>query len=143
MIRRPPRSTLFPYTTLFRSKPSRWFSTRLIARASAAGSRRSRPSTMRSMLMQQSCKGNQSRAVLRVEDERPHETRAHRHPLDARRRRGQDVELESVKQQPLAGFGNPPERLHQEAAHRLDAPPPECHVERLFESARRGAPLEL
>src|SRR2546426_7515739 len=25
MIRRPPRSTLFPYTTLFRSKPSRFF----------------------------------------------------------------------------------------------------------------------
>src|SRR2546428_5351533 len=24
MIRRPPRSTLFPYTTLFRSKKSRW-----------------------------------------------------------------------------------------------------------------------
>src|SRR2546430_5371534 len=25
MIRRPPRSTLFPYTTLFRSKSSSWF----------------------------------------------------------------------------------------------------------------------
>src|SRR3989449_5223383 len=24
MIRRPPRSTLFPYTTLFRSEPGRW-----------------------------------------------------------------------------------------------------------------------
>src|SRR5215475_15705114 len=24
MIRRPPRSTLFPYTTLFRSRPRRW-----------------------------------------------------------------------------------------------------------------------
>src|SRR5258708_17636604 len=24
MIRRPPRSTLFPYTTLFRSHPARW-----------------------------------------------------------------------------------------------------------------------
>src|SRR2546427_4737642 len=24
MIRRPPRSTLFPYTTLFRSNPERW-----------------------------------------------------------------------------------------------------------------------
>src|SRR5712675_2704073 len=24
MIRRPPRSTLFPYTTLFRSPPARW-----------------------------------------------------------------------------------------------------------------------
>src|SRR3712207_8039714 len=27
MIRRPPRSTLFPYTTLFRSRSSPWFST--------------------------------------------------------------------------------------------------------------------
>src|SRR3712207_8402513 len=26
MIRRPPRSTLFPYTTLFRSSSSRWYS---------------------------------------------------------------------------------------------------------------------
>src|SRR2546426_12383189 len=25
MIRRPPRSTLFPYTTLFRSAPSTWY----------------------------------------------------------------------------------------------------------------------
>src|SRR2546422_8479953 len=25
MIRRPPRSTLFPYTTLFRSKPAIWY----------------------------------------------------------------------------------------------------------------------
>src|SRR3712207_7920421 len=25
MIRRPPRSTLFPYTTLFRSHPKKWF----------------------------------------------------------------------------------------------------------------------
>src|SRR5260370_39820582 len=25
MIRRPPRSTLFPYTTLFRSKPAGWY----------------------------------------------------------------------------------------------------------------------
>src|SRR3712207_9349101 len=25
MIRRPPRSTLFPYTTLFRSDPGHWF----------------------------------------------------------------------------------------------------------------------
>src|SRR6266540_5729989 len=31
MIRRPPRSTLFPYTTLFRSSPSRHFRVRLSA----------------------------------------------------------------------------------------------------------------
>src|ERR1035441_10980107 len=28
MIRRPPRSTLFPYTTLFRSRAGRWHATR-------------------------------------------------------------------------------------------------------------------
>src|SRR2546430_12210885 len=30
MIRRPPRSTLFPYTTLFRSIPVAWFPTRVV-----------------------------------------------------------------------------------------------------------------
>src|SRR5258708_27005457 len=38
MIRRPPRSTLFPYTTLFRSRSLRWF------RGGVAGLRRSRGS---------------------------------------------------------------------------------------------------
>src|SRR5690349_23476898 len=28
MIRRPPRSTLFPYTTLFRSSPLRWMNSK-------------------------------------------------------------------------------------------------------------------
>src|SRR2546422_5117868 len=40
MIRRPPRSTLFPYTTLFRSPPS----SRRAARRSRAGSPRRLPS---------------------------------------------------------------------------------------------------
>src|SRR2546430_11079975 len=37
MIRRPPRSTLFPYTTLFRSKAQQWsaFSDELLARIQA------------------------------------------------------------------------------------------------------------
>src|SRR3712207_8695090 len=35
MIRRPPRSTLFPYTTLFRSNPLREFYDRLVARGKA------------------------------------------------------------------------------------------------------------
>src|SRR5438034_5683171 len=35
MIRRPPRSTLFPYTTLFRSKPPRRFS-RLVSETAAS-----------------------------------------------------------------------------------------------------------
>src|SRR3712207_7073845 len=38
MIRRPPRSTLFPYTTLFRSPPGRW-PMRVEARLAALGLR--------------------------------------------------------------------------------------------------------
>src|SRR6266404_4101667 len=46
MIRRPPRSTLFPYTTLFRSRP-RWRATCLIygARTSATSPTRSEEHT--------------------------------------------------------------------------------------------------
>src|SRR3712207_7351688 len=44
MIRRPPRSTLFPYTTLFRSKPSGPLSDALSHRAPARGSLRAWPS---------------------------------------------------------------------------------------------------
>src|SRR3712207_7570827 len=38
MIRRPPRSTLFPYTTLFRSDISRWAADELLRRRRAATS---------------------------------------------------------------------------------------------------------
>src|SRR5215213_10990074 len=41
MIRRPPRSTLFPYTTLFRSAPRCW--PRRTRRCETPPSRRSRP----------------------------------------------------------------------------------------------------
>src|SRR5687767_15250108 len=34
MLRRPPRSTLFPYTTLFRSVPVRWYEQEVIRRFS-------------------------------------------------------------------------------------------------------------
>src|SRR2546422_6996212 len=37
MIRRPPRSTLFPYTTLFRSLPSRFWSVPFTRRPSPCG----------------------------------------------------------------------------------------------------------
>src|SRR3712207_7657420 len=37
MIRRPPRSTLFPYTTLFRSRPRRELSRRAAEAAGGAG----------------------------------------------------------------------------------------------------------
>src|SRR5260370_15413010 len=39
MIRRPPRSTLFPYTTLFRSRPAVLWRTGCFGRRSAAGRR--------------------------------------------------------------------------------------------------------
>src|SRR5438132_5318277 len=45
MIRRPPRSTLFPYTTLFRSSRSRWRTRRA---AGPAPARRTSPRTRRS-----------------------------------------------------------------------------------------------
>src|SRR3712207_7660624 len=43
MIRRPPRSTLFPYTTLFRSRPAQaaLASARKVERLAASGDRRS------------------------------------------------------------------------------------------------------
>src|SRR5688572_32540012 len=48
MIRRPPRSTLFPYTTLFRSYISRWLRCLRVSRllsVHASGGRRDRKST--------------------------------------------------------------------------------------------------
>src|SRR5690348_18006621 len=53
MIRRPPRSTLFPYTTLFRSRSSRWWvppraSCKPTASPGPACSARSRPRRSRS-----------------------------------------------------------------------------------------------
>src|SRR3712207_9257911 len=47
MIRRPPRSTLFPYTTLFRSARTRGDAPRLAALPRRAASRRSRSSPHR------------------------------------------------------------------------------------------------
>src|SRR6266571_3422702 len=45
MIRRPPRSTLFPYTTLFRPRPCRRAGSRTASRCRARGPRRDRKST--------------------------------------------------------------------------------------------------
>src|SRR2546422_6227953 len=45
MIRRPPRSTLFPYTTLFRSRPARLVAAR--RRAQPQRARRPRPRSAR------------------------------------------------------------------------------------------------
>src|SRR5712675_3137612 len=42
MIRLPPRSTLFPYTTLFRSSSTRWSTTRGSSRPTAVHTARSR-----------------------------------------------------------------------------------------------------
>src|SRR2546430_10356032 len=48
MIRRPPRSTLFPYTTLFRSACVERVDAKSAKRAAAAGSARQQRSAMRS-----------------------------------------------------------------------------------------------
>src|SRR5215475_15118637 len=45
MIRRPPRSTLFPYTTLFRSRRPRRFAAPTPCRPSRSAARRDRKST--------------------------------------------------------------------------------------------------
>src|SRR5215208_8084212 len=45
MIRRPPRSTLFPYTTLFRSRCRRWSSSPPPCRRVRSGTRRSEEHT--------------------------------------------------------------------------------------------------
>src|SRR6266702_5482952 len=65
------------------------------------------------------------------------------HALDASRRGGEDVELEPFQREPLPSPGNPPERLNEEPAHRLNAAAPERDVERLLETARGRAAFEL
>src|SRR5437879_11590437 len=45
MLRRPPRSTLFPYTTLFRSDDCGWAARKVPRRASSSGSPRSEEHT--------------------------------------------------------------------------------------------------
>src|SRR6266568_1135805 len=138
-----------------RSNPSRWFSTRLIARASAAGSRRSSPSRIASsripsptLTITRPCVAAQHAAPLllpAVERHRPHRSRAHRDPLDARRARREDVELQAPERESLAGARNPPEDLHEQAPHRLRAPIGcvERHVERLLQLAGGGAALQF
>src|SRR2546428_7415877 len=62
MIRRPPRSTLFPYTTLFRSRSSRW--TASMARSSSRASRSRRSTRRRSHRSEEHTSELQSRSDL-------------------------------------------------------------------------------
>src|SRR2546427_9423565 len=50
MIRRPPRSTLFPYTTLFRSRASRIVPTPMVMAYTGTSSRRSKNRALSSMV---------------------------------------------------------------------------------------------
>src|SRR5437762_2090862 len=107
-----------------RSKPSRWFSTSVIARASAAGSCRSSASRMRSTLMQSNqTRGGSSRPLLRaVEGHGPHRARSHRDALHPRWGGGEDVEFQPLQGEALPRPGNAPQRLEQQAAHGLCSP---------------------
>src|SRR5690349_327618 len=128
-----------------RSNPSRWFSTREIARANAAGSWRSSPSRIRSTLMQ----GNHGRwdlscRLLRaVEWDGTHWTRPHRHALHARRRGGEDVELEPAQREALTRAGEAPECLDEQPADRLRVMRGERDAEAVCQASRQGVALEL
>src|SRR5256885_2744368 len=67
MIRRPPRSTLFPYTTLFRSRPAAFLYRKLHAAARRARGRRIRSRTCR--------RGQRRRHGRNGEEGRPHRHR--------------------------------------------------------------------
>src|SRR3712207_8710390 len=62
MIRRPPRSTLFPYTTLFRSPPSRRIS--LTATASSAASASGSSSSRRRKIRARSSRSEEHTSEL-------------------------------------------------------------------------------
>src|SRR5437588_11990074 len=127
-----------------RSKPSRWFSTRVIARASAAGSCRSSASRMRSTLMQSNqTRGAPSRPLLRaIERHGPHRARPHRDALHPRGSGREDIEFQSLQREPLPRPGDASQRLEQQAAHRLRAPRLERDPEALLEPARGGVALD-
>src|SRR3989440_4349680 len=128
-----------------RSKPSRWFSTSVIARASAAGSCRSSASRMRSTLMQSNqTRGGSSRPLLRaVERHGTHRARPHRDALHPRWGGGEDVEFQPLQGEALPRPGNAPQRLEQQAAHGLRSLRLERDAQALLESAGGGVAFEL
>src|SRR5256885_5139149 len=74
MIRRPPRSTLFPYTTLFRSRPrDRGRGARLRAAAAAASVRPAVPA--RARIAADSLPGGPAHVLARVQGEDRKSTR--------------------------------------------------------------------
>src|SRR5690242_13139811 len=128
-----------------RSKPSRWFSTSVIARANAAGSCRSSASRMRSTLMQgNQTRGDPSRPLLRaVERHGPHRAGPHRHALHPGRRGGEDVEFQALQHETLPGPGNAAQGLEQQAAHGLRSPRLQRDPQPFLESGGRGVAFEL
>src|SRR2546423_6917065 len=128
-----------------RSKPSRWFSTSVIARANAAGSCRSSASRMRSTLMQSNQRpGGASRPFLRaVERHGPHGARPHRDALHPRRRGGEDVEFQPLQREALPRPGDAAQCLEQQAAHGLRSPRLERDAQPLLESAGGSVAFEL
>src|SRR5256885_3324289 len=64
MIRRPPRSTLFPYTTLFRSAPRKSAKRSIAARAKRACRSRGSKTTSRAPIDRKSTRLNSSHLVI-------------------------------------------------------------------------------
>src|SRR5256714_1970708 len=128
-----------------RSKPSRWFSTSVIARANAAGSCRSSASRMRSTLMQSNQRrGGASRPLLRgVGRQGPKGARPHRDALHPRRRGGEDVEFQPLQREALPRPGDAAQCLEQQAAHGLRSLRLERDAQPLLESAGGGVAFEL
>src|SRR5205823_5145092 len=127
------------------SKPSRWFSTSVIARANAAGSCRSSASRMRSTLMQSNqARRGASRPLLgAVERHGSHGARPYRDALHPRRRGGEDVEFQPLQREALPRPGNAPQRLEQQAAHGLRSTGLERDAQPLLESAGGSVAFEL
>src|SRR5882762_5358764 len=124
-----------------RSNPSRWFSTRVMARANAAVSRRASPSRIRSVVTPDSCFRPARFGAL--ERHGAHRPRPHGDPLHAGSGSGENVELEPVQREALTRSGDASQRLHQQPRHGLDPAGFQGDAEPLLEPAGRGAALQL
>src|SRR2546423_11950835 len=91
MIRRPPRSTLFPYTTLFRSRRGRGQAPRRAARARRGPARAGAPGDRRGAAPLRPRRGVRALDRDRAEEEPRLDRLRPRRPAPARRGRALDV----------------------------------------------------
>src|SRR6059036_2472836 len=137
--RRPTRACAWVSTS---SQPSRRFSTRLMARARAAVSPRSSASTTERVVMR-SYKVISPYVLRAVEDDGFHWSGPYGDALHVRRGRGQDVEFETVQDEPLARARDAPQRLHEEPADRLRSARGWRRPERFGQRRHRSVAHEL